>query len=99
MNWIVVKNALDLVGDVIFADFVPEAELAAYYSGGEVFVLPSLYEGFGFPPLEAIACSCPVITSNASSLPEVIGETGNMVNPYDTDSLAQAELLRRNQSQ
>ncbi len=85
-----VINTLDLVGDVIFADFVPEAELPAYYSGAEVFVLPSLYEGFGFPPLEAMACGCPVITSNTASLPEVVGEAGIMVNPYDTDSLVKA---------
>jgi len=85
-----VINALDLAGDVICADFVPESELPAYYSGAEVFVLPSLYEGFGLPPLEAMACGCPVVTSNTSSLPEVVGEAGIMVNPYDTDSLAQA---------
>ncbi len=85
-----VITALDLVGDVIFADLVPEAELPAYYSGAEVFVLPSLYEGFGFPPLEAMACGCPVITSNTASLPEVVSDAGIMVNPYDTDSLAQA---------
>ncbi len=85
-----VINALDLARDVIFADFVPENDLPAYYSGAGVFVLPSLYEGFGLPPLEAMACGCPVVTSNTSSLPEVTGEAGIMVNPYDTDSLAQA---------
>jgi len=83
-------DALDISQEVIFADFVPEADLPAYYSGAEVFVLPSLYEGFGFPPLEAMACGCPVITSNTSSLPEVVGEAGIMVNPYDTDSLVKA---------
>ena len=85
-----VVSALGLVGEVIFTDFVPEADLPVYYSGAEVFVLPSLYEGFGFPPLEAMACGCPVVTSNTSSLPEVVGEAGIMVNPYDTDSLAEA---------
>jgi len=85
-----VVKALGLVNKVIFTDVVPEADLPAYYSGAEVFVLPSLYEGFGVPPLEAMACGCPVVTSNASSLPEVVGEAGIMVNPYDTDSLAQA---------
>ncbi len=85
-----VINALDLSREVILADFVPEADLPAYYSGAEVFVLPSLYEGFGFPPLEAMACGCPVITSNTSSLPEVVGGAGIMVNPYDTDSLVEA---------
>ena len=64
--------------------------MPAYYSGARVFVLLSLYEGFGFPPLEAMACGCPVITSNISSLPEVMGEAGIMVDPYDTDNLARA---------
>ncbi len=85
-----VVEALGISHEVIFAGFVPEAELPAYYSGAEVLVLPSLYEGFGFPPLEAMACGCPVITSNTSSLPEVVGEAGIMVNPYDTDSLVKA---------
>jgi len=83
-------KALGLVNEVIFTDFVPEADLPAYYSGAEVFVLPTLYEGFGFPVLEAMACACPVVTSNTSSLPEVTGEAGIMVDPHDTDSLAQA---------
>ncbi len=85
-----VVEGLNLSSEVIFTDFVSEADLPAYYSGAEVFVLPSLYEGFGFPPLEAMACGCPVITSNTASLPEVVSEAGIMVNPYDTDSLAQA---------
>jgi len=85
-----VINALDLVRDVVFADFVPEDDLPAYYSGAEVLVLPSFYEGFGFPPLEAMACGCPVITSDTSSLPEVVGEAGIMGNPVDIDSLAEA---------
>ncbi len=85
-----VVESLKLSREVIFTDFVPEADLPAYYSGAEVFVLPSLYEGFGFPVLEAMACGCPVITSNTSSLPEVVGEAGIMVDPHNTDSLAQA---------
>ncbi len=85
-----VVESLHLSREVIFTDFVPETDLPAYYSGAEVFVLPSLYEGFGFPVLEAMACGCPVITSNTSSLPEVVGKAGIMVDPYNTDSLAQA---------
>ena len=85
-----VVESLNLSSEVIFTDFVPEADLPAYYSGAEVFVLPSLYEGFGFPVLEAMACGCPVVTSDTSSLPEVVGEAGIMVNPYDTDRLTQA---------
>ena len=84
-----VVESLNLSSEVIFTDFVLEADLPAYYSGAEVFVLPSLYEGFGFPVLEAMACACPVITSNTSSLPEVTGKAGIMVDPHDTDSLAQ----------
>ncbi|HID87276.1 MAG TPA: glycosyltransferase family 1 protein, partial [Anaerolineae bacterium] len=55
-----------------------------------LFVFPSLYEGFGLPPLEAMACGTPVITSNASSLPEVVGEAGIMVEPRDVRALAEA---------
>ncbi len=84
-----VIEGLGLAGEVIFTEFVPEADLPAYYSGAEIFVLPSLYEGFGFPVLEAMACGCPVITSNISSLPEVVGESGIMVNPSNINSLAQ----------
>jgi len=83
-------ESLNLSSEVIFTNFVPEADLPAYYSGAEIFVLPSLYEGFGFPVLEAMACACPVITSNVSSLPEVAGKAGIMVNPHSIDSLAQA---------
>ena len=85
-----VVESLNLSSEVIFTDFVPETDLPAYYSGAGVFVLPSLYEGFGFPVLEAMACACPVITSNTSSLPEVVGEAGIMVDPHATDGLAQA---------
>jgi len=85
-----IVESLNLSSEVIFTDFVPEADLPAYYSGAEVFVLPSLYEGFGFPVLEAMACACPAITSNISSLPEVTGKAGIMVDPHDTDGLAQA---------
>ncbi len=81
---------LGLREEVIFVDHVPENELPYYYSFASLLVYPSLYEGFGFPLLEAMACGCPVITSNTSSLPEVVGEAGIMVNPYDVDALAGA---------
>jgi glycosyltransferase involved in cell wall biosynthesis len=58
------------------------------YHGAEVFVYPSIYEGFGIPPLEAMSCGVPVITSNSSSLPEVVGDAGVMVEPEDVESLA-----------
>lgn len=82
--------SLGITRDVIFVDPAPELDLAHYYSSASLLAYPSLYEGFGLPPLEAMACGCPVITSNTSSLPEVVGKAGIMVDPYDTDALAQA---------
>jgi glycosyltransferase involved in cell wall biosynthesis len=78
---------LSLSNDVIFTDYVPEEDLPAYYSGAECFVLPSLYEGFGFTPLEAMACGCPVIVSNAASLPEIVGDAALLVDPGDISGL------------
>ncbi|RME57156.1 glycosyltransferase family 1 protein, partial [Candidatus Parcubacteria bacterium] len=60
------------------------------YSGAMMFVYPSFYEGFGLPPLEAMQCGVPVITSNTSSLPEVVGDAGIMVSPSDGDALSHA---------
>ena len=62
--------------DVRFFGFVPERTLAALYRLADVFAFPSLYEGFGLPPLEAMACGTPVLTSMVSSLPEVVGDAG-----------------------
>ncbi len=81
---------LSLERDVIFLGFVADENLPALYNLAEFFVFPSLYEGFGLPPLEAMACGTPVISSNSSSLPEVLGEAGLMVSSEDTDVLAQA---------
>jgi len=78
---------------VLFPGFVPHGELPLWYSAADVFVYPSLYEGFGLPVLEALACGTPVITSNVSSLPEVAGEAGLLVDPADANALAEA--LRR----
>lgn len=64
--------------------------LAALYSGAAAFVYPSKYEGFGIPPLEAMSLDCPVICSNTSSIPEVVGEAGEYFNPADTDSIREA---------
>ncbi len=83
-------DSLGITQAVIFIDHIPELDLAHYYSSALLLAYPSLYEGFGLPPLEAMACGCPVVTSDNSSLPEIMGEAGIMVNPYDTDSLAQA---------
>lgn len=75
---------------VHFTGFLPDASLAAMYSGAIAFVYPSLYEGFGLPPLEAMQCGVPVICSNTSSLPEVIGDSGISVDPLDVDGIAGA---------
>lgn len=73
--------------------FVPDEDLAGLYSGAAVFAFPSLYEGFGFPVLEAMACGAPVVCAEAASLPEVAGAAAVRVDPLDTPALAAA--LRR----
>ena len=75
---------------VRFFGFVPDATLAILYRLARVFVFPSLYEGFGLPPLEAMASGTPVITSNVSSLPEVVGDAAMLIDPYETDAIAGA---------
>jgi mannose-1-phosphate guanylyltransferase len=85
-----VINEMNIARDVVFVDYVANEDLPAYYSGAECFILPSLYEGFGLPPLEAMACGCPVIVSNRASLPEVTGKAAIKINPCDTDDLASA---------
>jgi glycosyltransferase involved in cell wall biosynthesis len=81
---------------IILTGYVDFEDLAPLYSGALAFVYPSLYEGFGLPPLEAMKCGTPVITSNTSSLPEVVGDAGTMVSPTDEDALCHAilEILR-----
>ncbi|MFN2243849.1 MAG: glycosyltransferase family 4 protein [Anaerolineae bacterium] len=81
---------LDLVDRVVFTGYVPDADLPAVLSGAVAFVFPSLYEGFGLPVLEAMACGTPVICSNVSSLPEVAGEAALQVDPLDVEALAEA---------
>ncbi len=70
---------------VRFFGFVPLDTLAVLYRLASVFVFPSLYEGFGLPPLEAMASGTPVVTSNVSSLPEVVGDAAMLVDPYSPD--------------
>lgn len=83
-----IKN-LKLHDRVKIIGYVPENHVPVLMNGAEVFVYPSIYEGFGLPPLEAMACGIPVISSNSSSLPEVIGDAGILFNPYDTDELTE----------
>ena len=94
-------------GRIVLTGFVPQKHLVALYSLAEVFILPSLYEGFGFPPLEAMACECPVIVSNRGSLPEVVGDAAVMIDPGSPGAIIaairavehnqafRAELIRR----
>jgi glycosyltransferase involved in cell wall biosynthesis len=82
----------ELRSRIKFTGYVPDADLSALYSGAIAFVYPSLYEGFGLPPLEAMQCGTPVITANTSSLPEVVSDAGIMVDPSQPDELSQALL-------
>jgi glycosyltransferase involved in cell wall biosynthesis len=82
-------KSLGLEKEVIFTGWVPDGDLPAIYSGASVLVYPSLFEGFGLSILKAFACGTPVVTSNVSSLPEVAGEAAVMVDPYDTNALAE----------
>ncbi len=77
---------------IFFTGYIPDSDLSAIYSGAIAFVYPSLYEGFGLPPLEAMQCGIPVITSNTSSLPEVVGNAGITIDPKQSDELCQAML-------
>jgi glycosyltransferase involved in cell wall biosynthesis len=81
-------TALELEGEVVFLGKVPTDILPALYNGAVIFAYPSLYEGFGLPPLEAMACGTPVVASNTSALPEVVGNAGALIDPTDTQALA-----------
>ncbi|MFO7675241.1 MAG: glycosyltransferase family 1 protein [bacterium] len=86
-----IYRAVAELGDrVLTTDFITVSDLPAVYSLADCFVFPSFYEGFGLPPLEAMACGTPVIVSNAASMPEVIGDAGLLVEPSDVAGLATA---------
>ena len=87
-----INNDPVLQNRVIFTGFIPDQYLSALYSGAEAFLYPSLYEGFGLPPLEAMQCGLPVIVSNTSSLPEVVGDAGILIDPLDKDLICDAML-------
>jgi len=76
--------------DIFFTGFIEEVDKPYLYNLAELFVYPSFFEGFGFPPLEAMACGVPTIVSNVSSLPEVVGRGALMIDPYHIDELAWA---------
>jgi glycosyltransferase involved in cell wall biosynthesis len=81
---------LGLAGRVKFIGYAQEADLRVLYSAARLFVYPSLYEGFGLPPLEAMACGAPVITSNTSALPEVVGDAALLIDPHSSEDLSEA---------
>ena len=81
---------LNIEDHVIFAGFIPEEHVSSFYNACEVFVYPSFYEGFGLPPLEAMSCGTPVICSNTTSIPEVVGDCCIPIDPYKIDSISDA---------
>jgi glycosyltransferase involved in cell wall biosynthesis len=88
----------ELPARVRFTGYVPDEHLAALYTGAAAFIYPSLYEGFGIPPLEAMACGVPVITSHNTSLPEVTGGAAMLVDPREPEAMAEAVVaLFRNE--
>lgn len=74
--------------DVVFTGYISDAEKNALYQNADIFLFPSVYEGFGIPPLEAMHHGCPVVCSNAASLPEVVGDAAELVDPLDIESIA-----------
>lgn len=89
---------LGLENRVVFKGYLSDDKILRVYNDADLFVFPSLYEGFGLPPLEAMACGTPVLASNTSSLPEVIGDAGLMIDPHSAENLANAmyEMLTNN---
>jgi len=76
--------------DIILTGYVSNQVLHALYGGADLFVFPSIFEGFGLPPLESMASGTPVIVSNRSALPEVIGRAGILIDPFDIDGITAA---------
>ena len=87
-----IRQSPELEGRISFTGFVDNEDLPVIYSMAELFVFPSLYEGFGLPPLEAMACGCPVLVSNRASMPEACGDAASYVNPEDTGTMGDAIL-------
>lgn len=85
-----IDNNQELASRIVLTGYVPDEDLSALYTEALVFIYMSLYEGFGLPPLEAMQCGVPVITSNTSSLPEVVRDAGIMLDPDDLDGLCNA---------
>jgi glycosyltransferase involved in cell wall biosynthesis len=88
-----ISKEMQLTRDLMFTDFIEDKDLPAVYHMSTLFVFPSFYEGFGLPPLEAMACGCPVVSSNTSSIPEVLGSAALFFNPYNVEEMA--AVIRR----
>ena len=86
-------NLKECAPNIVYTGYVPGEDLPALYNGAFAFLYPSLLEGFGIPALERMACGTPVITSNCSSLPEVAGKDGLLVNPFSIQEITEAILL------
>lgn len=85
-------NRADNIGGIIFTGHVQDTDMPLLYSGASVLLYPSIYEGFGFPVLEAMACGIPVVVSGNSSLPEVAGEAASYVNPFNIEDITEKTL-------
>jgi len=85
-----IVEELKLRNKIIFTGYIQDEDIPPLINGASLFVYPSLYEGFGLPPLEAAACGTPVITSNISSLPEVMGDGAILIDPHDVEGMAEA---------
>lgn len=83
-------SAEDITELIRFTGFVPDEDLPALYTAAQFFVYPSFFEGFGLPPLEAMRCGTPVIAGNRTSIPEVVGDAGLLIDPFDTNAIANA---------
>ncbi|MEI9919622.1 MAG: glycosyltransferase family 1 protein [Bacteroidota bacterium] len=83
-----IEQDKSFAGRVIFTDFVPNEDLPYLYNLASLFVFPSFYEGFGLPPLEAMACGCTVVASNAASIPEVCGDAATYFDPFNVNEIA-----------
>jgi glycosyltransferase involved in cell wall biosynthesis len=82
------ENINEIPKDIIMKGYVEDEDLPGLYAGAEAFIFSSIYEGFGLPPLEAMACGCPVICSHEASLPEVCGDAAYYIDPYDIESIS-----------